>query len=67
MMWRMIANPATKFDYCCWDVYAGVASFYETHDPKYNWRAQTLRSIGELNGVRDLGGGPIDATVLPLM
>src|SRR5712691_6979985 len=46
---RMIANPATKFDYYCWDVYARVASFYETQDPKYNWRSQTLKQIEEGN------------------
>ena len=46
---RMIANRTTKFDYYCWDVYAGVASFYETKDPKYNWRAQTLKQIEEGN------------------
>src|SRR5438552_9371395 len=46
---RMIANPAKKFDYYCWDVYARVASFYETHDPKHNWRSQTLKQIEEGN------------------
>ena len=46
---RMIANRTTKFDYYCWDVYARVASFYETKDPKYNWRAQTLKQIEEGN------------------
>jgi arginyl-tRNA synthetase len=46
---RMVANPATKFDYYCWDVYARVASFYETQDPKYNWRGLTLKQIEEGN------------------
>jgi arginyl-tRNA synthetase len=44
---RMIANPSVKFDYYCWDVYARVAGFYETQDPKYTLRAQALKEIEE--------------------
>jgi len=44
---RIIANPSIKFDYYCWDVYARVASFYETQDPKYTVRAGILKEIEE--------------------
>src|SRR3989441_9488448 len=42
---RMAANPSSKFDYYCWDVYARVSNFYETEDPKHNLRGQTLKEI----------------------
>ena len=42
---HIIANSSIKFDYYCWDVYARVGSFYETNDPKYALRGQTLREI----------------------
>ncbi len=42
---RLVANPSIKFDYYCWDVYARVTPFYETHDPKYTLRGQTLQEI----------------------
>ena len=42
---RMAANPSSKFDYYCWDVYARVSAFYETEDPKHNLRGQTLKEI----------------------
>ena len=44
---RLIGDPSVKFDYYCWDVYAGVTPFYESHDPKHALRAQTLKEIEE--------------------
>jgi arginyl-tRNA synthetase len=44
---RTMANPSIKFDYYCWDVYARVASFYETQDPKHTLRGLTLKEIEE--------------------
>jgi arginyl-tRNA synthetase len=46
---QMAADPGTKFDYYCWDVYARVSPFYELEDPKYSLRGQTLREIEEGN------------------
>ena len=43
----MAADPATKFDYYCWDVYARVTPFYELEDPKHSLRGQTLKEIEE--------------------
>jgi arginyl-tRNA synthetase len=42
---RMAADRANKFDYYCWDVYARVTPFYETEDPAYSLRGQTLKEI----------------------
>jgi arginyl-tRNA synthetase len=44
---ELIADPAIKFDYYCWDLYARVSSFYEADDPKHALRAQTLKEIEE--------------------
>jgi arginyl-tRNA synthetase len=44
---RMASDPAVKFDYYCWDVYARVTPFYELEDPKYALRGQTLQEIEE--------------------
>jgi len=46
---QMVADPAIKFDYYCWDVYARVTPFYELEDPKYLLRGQTLSEIEEGN------------------
>src|SRR5947208_11689806 len=46
---RLIANRSIKFDYYCWDVYARVASFYETQDAKHTLRGTTLKEIEEGN------------------
>ena len=32
---HMASDPAVKFDYYCWDVYARVTGFYESEDPKH--------------------------------
>jgi len=46
---RMVNKTPAKFDYYCWDVYARVSGFYETEDPKYKLRGQTLQEIEEGN------------------
>lgn len=42
---RLINDPKQRFDYYCWDLYAKVSAFYESEDPKYRLRAQTLKEI----------------------
>jgi len=44
---QMAAARSGKFDYYCWDVYAGVTPFYESTDPKHTLRGQTLKEIEE--------------------
>jgi len=51
----LIADPATRFDYYCWDLYARTSAYY-TEDPKaLGWRAETLHAIeagaGELHNL----------------
>jgi len=43
----LIDDPAVKFDYYCWDLYAKAAAFYEAEDPKHALRGQTLQEIEE--------------------
>ncbi len=41
----LLADPASRFDYYCWDLYAGVSRRYETHPESLAWRAQALAAI----------------------
>ena len=41
----LIANPAVRFDYYCWDLYAKVSAFYEAEDPKHALRGKTMQEI----------------------
>ncbi len=43
----LIEDPSVRFDYYCWDLYAKVSGFYESHDPKHTLRGQTLKEIEE--------------------
>jgi len=35
----------SRFDYLCWDLYASVSSYYETHPEAKEWRKAMLHSI----------------------
>jgi arginyl-tRNA synthetase len=60
----MLANPAVRFDYYCWDLYARTTTYYQDHAEALEWRAETLHSIeagaGEL---AELGEIVADAIV----
>jgi len=43
----LVADPAVRFDYYCWDLYARVSAFYESEDPKHALRGQTMKEIEE--------------------
>jgi arginyl-tRNA synthetase len=49
----LIADPAVRFDYLCWDLYARTSSYYTDHPEAMEWRSATLRAIeageGELS------------------
>jgi arginyl-tRNA synthetase len=34
-----------RFDYYCWDVYAGVSQFYKLSEDNLKWRSRTLQAI----------------------
>ncbi|HXS97560.1 MAG TPA: arginine--tRNA ligase [Candidatus Limnocylindrales bacterium] len=41
----LIADPAVRFDYYCWDLYARISSYYKENADALKWRAATLHSI----------------------
>ncbi len=41
----LLADPAVRFDYYCWDLYARTSSYYEGHPEALEWRRQTLHAI----------------------
>jgi len=43
----LVNDPAVRFDYYCWDLYAKVSSFYESEDPKHALRGKTMQEIEE--------------------
>jgi arginyl-tRNA synthetase len=47
----LIADPAVRFDYVCWDVYARTSQYYDEHKDALEWRHATLHSIEAGHGV----------------
>jgi len=41
----LISDPAVRFDYYCWDLYARISSYYKENADALKWRAATLHSI----------------------
>jgi len=41
----LIADPAVRFDYYCWDLYARISAHYGENAEALRWRAATLHSI----------------------
>src|SRR5271157_1700207 len=41
----MLADPAVRFDYYCWDLYAYTSSYYKDHPEALEWRTATLHAI----------------------
>ena len=41
----LMADPAVRFDYYCWDLYARTSTYYKEHPESLGWRSQTLHSI----------------------
>ena len=41
----LIKDPAVRFDYHCWDLYARVSRHYEAEPSALQWRAATLHAI----------------------
>ena len=41
----LIADPAVRFDYLCWDLYAKISSYYKDHAEALQWRAEALHEI----------------------
>jgi len=47
---RLINDPAVRFDYYCWDLYARVFQHYAAHEDSLALRADALKSIEEGHG-----------------
>ena len=41
----LIADPAVRFDYYCWDLYARISAHYGENAEALRWRAETLHAI----------------------
>ena len=41
----LIADPAVRFDYYCWDLYARISQYYKDHAEALAWRGAMLHSI----------------------
>ncbi len=41
----LITDPAVRFDYLCWDLYARTSSYYTEHPEAKQWRADALHAI----------------------
>lgn len=60
----MIADPAVRFDYYCWDLYARTSGYYKDHPESLAWRSQTLHAIESGEGeVSELAHLVADAVV----
>ena len=60
----LIADPNTRFDYLCWDLYARTSSYYGEHPEAKLWRADTLHAIEAGEGdLAELGHIIADAIV----
>jgi arginyl-tRNA synthetase len=42
---RLIADPAVRFDYYCWDLYARTSAHYKDQPESLAWRNETLHAI----------------------
>jgi arginyl-tRNA synthetase len=60
----LLADPAVRFDYYCWDLYARTSSYYKDHPEALEWRKQTLHAIESGEGeVAELAHLVADAIV----
>ena len=60
----LLADPAVRFDYYCWDLYAHTSSYYGDHPESLAWRKATLHAIEAGDGeVAELAHVVADAIV----
>src|ERR1019366_5193587 len=60
----LLAAPAVRFDYYCWDLYAYTSSYYKDHPESLPWRSATLHAIEAGEGeVAELAHVVADAIV----
>src|ERR1017187_2869305 len=60
----LMGDPAVRFDYYCWDLYAHTSSYYQDHPESLPWRSATLHAIEAGAGeVAELAHVVADASV----
>jgi arginyl-tRNA synthetase len=60
----LLADPAVRFDYYCWDLYARTSSYYKDNADALKWRSATLHAIEAGDGeVAELAHLVADAIV----
>ncbi len=68
---RLIEDPAVRFDYYCWDLYARVFQHYAENKEALGWRADALKAIeegeGEMAAIADVVSTAIVRTHLATM
>jgi arginyl-tRNA synthetase len=42
---KLLRDPAVRFDYYCWDLYARVSAHFNDHPEALAWRQETLHAI----------------------
>jgi arginyl-tRNA synthetase len=61
---ELISNPAVRFDYYCWDLYARTSSHYKDQPESVAWRNETLHAIEAGSGAQaEIGTMVADAIV----
>jgi arginyl-tRNA synthetase len=60
----LLEDPAVRFDYYCWDLYARTSSYYNDHPEALAWRRETLQAMESGEGeVAELAHVVSDAVV----
>ncbi len=60
----LIGDPAVRFDYYCWDLYARISAYYKEHPESLEWRSHTLHAMEAGEGeLAELAHLVADATV----
>ncbi|HEX3681861.1 MAG TPA: arginine--tRNA ligase [Bryobacteraceae bacterium] len=60
----LIEDPAVRFDYLCWDLYAQTSAYYSKDPDALQWRAETLHAVESGQGeLAEMGHLVADAIV----
>jgi len=49
---QILRDPAVRFDYYCWDLYARISGHFAEHPEDLEWRLETLHEIEHRTGDR---------------
>ena len=63
---KLIGDPAVRFDYYCWDLYARVFRWYEHDKEALAFRAEALRAIEDGQGERGVLADLISTAIVRL-